>query len=787
MKTWILVKNNLKRQKFSTVILFLLISLAAMLLISATNVLGLINRSVNNLQKNINSADLNVVQPTASVEVLESIIKELPGVEEYEKEEVIYIGNNTIEDTTLKSKPQGVPIMFSIYDTMRNIEKPQLVLESEEKDKNGIYLPYYLYANEAYALKDKVKITYLGEEFSFVINGFYQDISYASPSNLSVYRVFIYEEEYEKLLQEMELSGTYTAFWVKGTGEVTPNDMEIAFTDISGENKDYVEQEGFIFNVDSMKTGVTMYSQILMLVLLGFAVILIAIAVIVIRFAIISYIGQNYKNLGVMEAAGYTSYNLMWMLIVQFSCIALVGVLTGIGMAFLSKGLITRLLSIASGLHFPITYAIDVVIIETFLCILVIALITVFLSLKIRKLSVLMALRDGINTHNFKKNFVPLDKTKLPLNPAIGLKNIIIEKKQNISIAIIVCILCSSIVLSFTMYDNFRSDNDSEVIWDFIGIDKCNVMLTYDDEKKADEIAQMEEVSSSKKVSYMNGKISGDKGSSLANVKISDDFSNFSKGVLLDGRSPKQENEITITAKVSELIGAQINDTVVMSMGEDDAEFLVVGITQQMSSLGKAASITLGGIQRFTPEFELTNEILLLKEGTDPATFINTVYERFGKEGIELVDYNKIMENAMTAYESSMGMLGIGAFLMTILIVCLVLFLLINMKLLRDRKKNGVFKALGYTTWQVMLQMIISFMPAILIGCVLGVILGIVGCNPMIAVMLSSVGIKKCSFIVPLDMVLIANASLIVISFLVAIVASLKIRKITPVQMLVEE
>lgn len=76
-----------------------------------------------------------------------------------------------------------------------------------------------------------------------------------------------------------------------------------------------------------MKVGLSATIQIVMAILVMFAMLLILISMVVIRFSIASYIEEDIKNLGSMEAIGFTSSMIQKSFIAQFVLITTIGFL----------------------------------------------------------------------------------------------------------------------------------------------------------------------------------------------------------------------------------------------------------------------------------------------------------------------------------------------------------------------------------------------------------------------------------------------------------------------------
>ena len=83
-----------------------------------------------------------------------------------------------------------------------------------------------------------------------------------------------------------------------------------------------------------------------------------------------------------------------------------------------------------------------------------VALSTWLSARRIRKIEPIVALRSGVQTHNFKRNHVPLEKTKAPLNLALALKTTLSGVKHNITTCITMLVLSLVVVFSGLMIEN---------------------------------------------------------------------------------------------------------------------------------------------------------------------------------------------------------------------------------------------------------------------------------------------------------------------------------------------
>ena len=147
------------------------------------------------------------------------------------------------------------------------------------------------------------------------------------------------------------------------------------------------------------------------------------------------------KNLGVLKAVGYESGQIMGALLFQFSGVALAAALAGIGLSYGLFPAVNTMMISQTGIPYAVRFLPLPFFLTVFISVGAVSL-TVWLSARrIRKLEPIMALREGIRTHSFRKNHVPLERTGLPLSFALALKTTLSGVKQNVTMCITMLVL----------------------------------------------------------------------------------------------------------------------------------------------------------------------------------------------------------------------------------------------------------------------------------------------------------------------------------------------------------
>ena len=176
-----------------------------------------------------------------------------------------------------------------------------------------------------------------------------------------------------------------------------------------------------------------------------------------------------------------------------------------------------------------------------------------------------------------------------------------------------------------------------------------------------------------------------------------------------------------------------------------------------------------------------------LAEGTDIDAFNKEMKRNFEGNVNTVINVNATIDAAAGVYVSLMTIIVIAILILSAVIIAFVLYLLVRTMLNNKKRDYGILKSLGYTTKQLILQTALSFMPSIILSTVVGIIVSCLVINPLMSLFLSSMGIVKCTFSIPVAFSTLAGIGLIIISFGIACLLSIKKKKIAPRHLLVGE
>ena len=255
--------------------------------------------------------------------------------------------------------------------------------------------------------------------------------------------------------------------------------------------------------------------------------------------------------------------------------------------------------------------------------------------------------------------------------------------------------------------------------------------------------------------------------------------------MLVDGSLAVYDNEIVISTVVRDYLGVKVGDIIYLQNENEKLPYMVSGISQMINNGGQKMLLSYEGAKRLNDSVSTIQLYVYAKDGYDYNDVENAIKSCY--PGIQVIESQKMADSALSIVSMAMTMICVLFVTITVVVVFLVVLLLIRTKVVSDRKNNGIYKALGYTTGNLMAQTVMSNLPVIFTGAVAGAITSIFGASPLACMCLSFCGIEKCEMTISPVYLVGTVIGITLVALLVAMAVSAKIRKVEPVKMLTEE
>lgn len=658
------------------------------------------------------------------------------------------------------------------------------LIEKAAKDdgsRSGIYLPYLLKMGGDYALGDEFTITLTSskaevKKFSFRVAGFYEDIFFSTINSTST-GFLLTHQAYEALDEELsgEARGTLFSVWSR---DLSDNEGIVTEYGAALANACGTERYFDAIHYAVIQSARSITSSIGASLIVGFSLLLIGISLIVVNFRIRNSVEEEMKNIGALKALGYVSNQLIGAFFIQFISLSLAGCAAGIGLSYLVLPALETMFASQTGIRWqpgfsPAAMAVTMLVVNV-----LITAVTLTSAGRIKKLPPITALRTGLSTHSFFKNYFPLHKGVLPLPAAMAGKNLAQNRRQNVLISIILAAVSFASVFGMMLYYNIKV-NDKAFLSMAAGESPHIQMQSLDEQgtqKLLEELRGRREVETA--FLFTRDTLTCEGAYEIMTYVLDEYELIRNHNWLYQGRFPQHENEVALAGLMAKELDKEIGDTVLLSKGDLEKEYLITGLIQGSNYLGHDVCMTAEAMKRVDQNFVPRMVYVYLYDQDNITSFIKDM-QKNSPNLSGAVNAQEVVKSSMASYQSLVSVLAVVINIVTAVIIGLVLYLVIKTRLLREKKEIGIKKALGYTTGQLVLQSVLAFLPVLAGGTLLGCLAGYFLLNPFLSLLFSGIGMMKVTFVMKRTLLLAVFGILVGFGFLISAAVAAKIRKFT--------
>ena len=792
-KLWMHAVANIRKTKSASATLIVMFIIAALLLNVGLLVVINYGSFFNNLKHELKPSNVYfALSDKLYTRQVKTYIDNNAHVKETQTNDGLVLDANILS----KGEEKSFSILFSNMDQARALSKWKFVGEHLHENDMSVYVPDVFKAVSGYQLNDKIKLDYTDTEtneaksLTFTVKGYTEDIYFSSTDTgyLSFYLPAATYQKVEGILNKPE-NRIHVVFAnlddVKNASAVESGIRQILNTNSAALVSDDPSTSIRVIDIGLIELSRCMMANMVSAMMVVFAFIIVIVCLLVVRFRIVNSIEEDIIKIGSLKSIGYTSRQIILSVILQFSLLAGIGSLIGIAISYPALPAVSAVFEQQSGLKWVQGFDGGVSGGAFIILLLIVALVALLAAHHISSLNPIHALRGETTAHKYKNNHLPLEKTKGSLPLILALRSVLQSIKQNIMIIFILITVTFSGVFGIIMY--YNTSVDTKAFSEVPGMEICNAIAvlnpTMDQTKAVNAIRDMKHV---RKVQYLDEvkmKVDGNEVSTY----VMDNYASKETRLVYEGRYPKNKNEITLAGILSERLGKTVGDTVRVRFGKLEEKFKVVGLSNGSEMGGLNTSIRTSDFERLNPEFKHQSLYIYLDKGTDAGKFTKTLSSKFDKRMLlSTVNFDKEMEEGMASFQKIVAAMGLAMLIITMLVVTLVLYFVISSSVIRKKRELGIQKAIGFTTYQLMNQLSISFTIPIIIGAAIGTLLGAFYTNPVMTITMKSMGIMKAGFIVNPYWVIAFGVATIVFSYLLSILITWRIRKISAYALVTE-
>lgn len=765
-----LISHNLKKSRGQYASFGIIICITALILNIALVLANQMSGAYDRRFEELDTAQINVlIRGEFYSEELSKSLAELSGVEKTEQHKGVFAAATVRE---FRGSDFDMNTVFYNLGEERTLNRLEYTLD----DNNAVYVPEYLTQLGGFEVGGNITYTIDGEDYSWKIGGTVSEMQYGNYGTGFI-GAYLPEELYNDF-----------AYITCPTGEPKIPIAEYSLKTAEGSDLAEIKREiskllsdkGIpalaVSDCESAKQTRTMVCNLLIAIFLALAAIILAVSIFLSNFKVRNTIDEEMTEMGVLKALGYTSAMIITGAVVPYTLIGGLSSALGAGLSYLVLPLAADILGVQSGFAFTPAFDISALLLTIIIPTACIALFSYIAARKIRKLEPINAIR-GITGSSSGKNRFPLENSKAPAKLTLILKQIASSAGQNILLfAVSFGIMVLMSFAGTLVYNvNIKPDNFMNTLQE----ETPSVIFTAEDTEELREVLENDSrvslalVYGALPVSYADGSVT---------AFVCEDFSRVTNDISYQGKNPANADEIAVGSALAEKY--EIGDAIEIKYGFKSAEFKITGYVQSVNNGGEVCELTTDGFARISDQTPSTLNVYLNE--TSAEDFINEYEKEHGELFSSSLNYEQLSENGRELYAGIVSAVTVVMLIISILVVLLVMYVIINSLLTRRKQELGIYKAVGWSSGQLIAQSAASFLPSIAAASIISAVLGLAYLPAMNSAIFGLLGAYKNHFEIPLWFLLIFAALFIAVCFVISVLLARPIKKITAYSLLKE-
>lgn len=784
MEIWTLLKANIRKKKGTFISITLL---TAIIVAVMTTIFSVRDNYEKGFKEAMAYADSPEIVTLIRTQVLTDELRK--NVENHEFVEQVGYYDSLCANSlyTAESVDGNSHFLMEMRDGIRlfNEELDGFVEDIQKLQSGEIYLPLGLRSKISCEVGDTVMLDMFfdGTE-EFVIKGFVQEPSQGALT-IGWKQLFISHEDYERIYE------TYLPVVTEGmTLEVTmmmihqaPDcDLSVAkFQRQLNLDTGIITNAIGALNTEQSLRYSTLMPDIILDIVMAFAILLFAIVLIVMSHSIGTEIEIEYTTLGVLKSQGFTKEKLRLLFLTQYLFAQLVGVVVGCIAAIPLERMIgsacQSITAVLPGRGLAVGKSMAYIVIT----LLVSAVLILIKTRKIARIAPLRAISGGREEIFFDSRLnAPI--TKKGLAASLSLRQFTSAKKRYIGTVFIVAIL-TFCMITVNLTGNLLSSRKALTA---MGMIIPDIEVFYQSPEQLESWEKIDAIVESytdieEKNSWITGYVTLNGENLLCEAC---EFPEYLPGVM-KGRAPLYANEIVVTDMVADALDLKMGDEVTVALREEEGMFIISGIYQTGSDSGMAFAMNFAGIKELDGNTEYANRYYTLADTSQADAIADEIVAQYG-DVLGVAVYAEADNTVTTEYDDIVSLLKVIIYTFSILFALVVVHMVCTKSFIQERTDIGIYKAVGFTTRQLRVQFAVRFFILATLGTIVGAILSALLSAKMLGAVLSLIGLSRVVLEYSFAAVFIPFVAISVSFFVFAYLASGKIRKVAVRELVVE-
>ncbi len=765
-----LALHQWRRNKGSFLGFGAIILIAACMLGSALTLLCTVGPRYTALADELHTADVDIVVPRTAVTAdVRDVIDRTTGVAAVEPHDVLLM-DAQIHD--FRGTDFAIRTMITDADAPRTLNQTRVLATAA--GSGDLTIAQYTAQFGQFAPGERIELRIGGHDESFRIAGVVEEMEFGNAGS----QILAFSAPAARFarLERAYPQARMTEYAVSVSAGADPRAVRSRL-------ERALAQAGTPVAIDASSVRATrmMVSRLIILILVVFAVLVTVVILALCTFHIRNIVETDRTDMGVLKALGYTGQMISHAMMAPYLLVCVGATVIGLALSTLATPAIGSLIALQAGFTFHAQADARAWLI-TIAALAGVTLLFAWIGVRsLRALQPIEAIR-GISARSQRHTVRPLNRMPGNVRTAISLQQAAASPSRNLLVGCMAFLM--TLIVSFAAVLTYNATVTPGNLYNTLSTETPQVVATPSQRETTEAMQRIRAIPGVQNViAYTTARVGID-GTQMP-AFVSDDFDATRNDIRYEGNHPATAHEIAMGSALAD--AHPIGSKVTVSHGGTALSYTVVGYIQSVNDGGTVCELTNAGYTRLDPDFAHSPHTLYVYcDGADTARVIRAIESTCADLVTHTTDMEHMRETSQQMYGSIMSAVSLAMLILAIGLTGLVLMMVVRSTIVRERRRFGILKALGYTSGQLMRQIAAALMPATAAGAVLGALVAGMAARPVTDALFATVGVMRSQFDHPALLPIAAALALTAVQGALALGFTTPIRTISPYQLITE-
>lgn len=765
-----LALHQWRRNKGSFLGFGAIILIAACMLGSALTLLCTVGPRYTALADELHTADVDIVVPrTAATADVRDVIDRTTGVAAVEPHDVLLM-DAQIHD--FRGTDFAIRTMITDADAPRTLNQTRVLATAA--GSGDLTIAQYTAQFGQFAPGERIELRIGGHDESFRIAGVVEEMEFGNAGS----QILAFSAPAARFarLERAYPQARMTEYAVSVSAGADPRAVRSRLERALAQAVTPVA-----IDASSVRATRMMVSRLIILILVVFAVLVTVVILALCTFHIRNIVETDRTDMGVLKALGYTGQMISHAMMAPYLLVCVGATVIGLALSTLATPAIGSLIALQAGFTFHAQADARAWLI-TIAALAGVTLLFAWIGVRsLRALQPIEAIR-GISARSQRHTVRPLNRMPGNVRTAISLQQAAASPSRNLLVGCMAFLM--TLIVSFAAVLTYNATVTPGNLYNTLSTETPQVVATPSQRETTEAMQRIRAIPGVQNViAYTTARVGID-GTQMP-AFVSDDFDATRNDIRYEGNHPATAHEIAMGSALAD--AHPIGSKVTVSHGGTALSYTVVGYIQSVNDGGTVCELTNAGYTRLDPDFAHSPHTLYVYcDGADTARVIRAIESTCADLVTHTTDMERMRETSQQMYGSIMSAVSLAMLILAIGLTGLVLMMVVRSTIVRERRRFGILKALGYTSGQLMRQIAAALMPATAAGAVLGALVAGMAARPVTDALFATVGVMRSQFDHPALLPIAAALALTAVQGALALGFTTPIRTISPYQLITE-